>query len=225
MLVPQNFQFTSGKNGKLFECDLHAEVAASHHDSVGGLEDFVEIVDALLVFDLRDEALMSPGLFNDATYFEYVLRASHEGQRDEVEVLLESKPDVLAVLLRDGRKVHPNARKVHVLARAQRPAVEDPTLEPMLGHFEDLEIDEAVVDRNAFSDAEIVDEVHVVHVDAPLFGIVGEHAEVKNIASVEIETLRQLAGPNFRPLKVHQNRDGVRELLVETLEVSDDLQV
>ena len=56
-------------------------------------------------------------------------------------------------------------------------------------------------------------------------GIVGEHAEVEDIASVEVETLRQLAGPNFGALKVHQNRDGVRELLVETLEVSDDLQV
>ena len=39
----------------LLRGDLHAEVAARHHHAVGGGEDLVELVEALLVLDLGDD--------------------------------------------------------------------------------------------------------------------------------------------------------------------------
>ena len=39
----------------IFGRDLHAEVAARHHDAVGGGEDLVELVEALVRFRVRVE--------------------------------------------------------------------------------------------------------------------------------------------------------------------------
>ena len=56
----------------------------------------------------------------------------------------------------------------------------------MLRDFEHFEVDESVVDRNSLTRAQIIDEVSIVDVDAPLLGIVGQHGEEENVARLEV---------------------------------------
>ena len=114
--------------------------------------------------------------------------------------MLQAEVDVDAVLSRDGGQVHAYTRQVDVLVRTERAPIEHPALEAMLGDLQDLEVDQTVIDRHPLADSQIVDEILIVDVNAALFCIVGENAEVEHVAGLEVETLGQLAGANFRAL-------------------------
>jgi len=103
----------------------------------------------------------------------HVVGASHEGEGDEVQVLLDGHRDVHAVLLRDGGEIHRTPGRFDVLAGAELPAVEDPALEAMLAHAEHLQVDEAVVDRHPLAHLQVFHQIAVVDVDASHLGVVG----------------------------------------------------
>ena len=208
---------------QLLEGDLHPEVTARDHDGVGRREDGVEIVDPLLVLDLGHEPLVAPGRVDDAAHLLDVLRAANERQRDEVDVLLDRERDVLAVLLRDRREVHADARQVHVLAGAKRAAVEHPTLQAVRQHLEHLEVDEPVVDGEPLADLEVFDEIPVVDMHAAKLAVVGQHREVEDLAGLQLDVLPQLARADLGALQIHQDRHRPAVLLAEALQVPDDL--
>ena len=71
--------------------DLHAEVTARDHDAVGGGEDLIELVEALLVLDLGDDldvlALGAEGLPDEGD----VGGALHERGGHEVDAALDAE--------------------------------------------------------------------------------------------------------------------------------------
>mmetsp|Transcript_4128 Transcript_4128/g.6827 ORF Transcript_4128/g.6827 Transcript_4128/m.6827 type:complete len:416 (-) Transcript_4128:111-1358(-) len=103
----------------LLRRDLHPEVAARHHHAVGGLEDLVELVQALLVLNLRDN-LDAGALWTERVPNELDVRCGlHEGSRDVVDTLGHGKVDqVVDVLGLQDRQVDLDVGQVHVLALA-----------------------------------------------------------------------------------------------------------
>eukprot|EP00982_Pelagococcus_subviridis_P007525 30653-Pelagococcus_subviridis.AAC.1 len=72
--------------------DLHAEVAARDHHAVGVLQDVVEVAHALFVLNLADDANVLPtGVVQRLTNELHVLAGLHEGNRDEVHLVLAAE--------------------------------------------------------------------------------------------------------------------------------------
>src|SRR5690606_41277373 len=89
----------------------------------------------------------------------------HEGQGDEIHVLLHRKGDVAPVLLGDRRQVDANPRQVDVAAALEDAAVQHLAAHGALFLGEHFEVDEAVVHGDAVADVDVVDDVLVVDQD------------------------------------------------------------
>ena len=77
-----------------------AEIAARHHQRVGGLDDFGQPVDRLRLFDLGHHGGAAANQFLG---LEHILGALHEGQRDPVDPGHQRRIEVGAILRRHRR--------------------------------------------------------------------------------------------------------------------------
>mmetsp|Transcript_3464 Transcript_3464/g.15235 ORF Transcript_3464/g.15235 Transcript_3464/m.15235 type:complete len:408 (+) Transcript_3464:532-1755(+) len=114
--------------------DLHAEVAAGHHDAVGVLEDIVEVAHALLVLDLGDDLDVLSAVFiqNFANHLD-VLAGLHKGHCDVVHLVHAGEfLNVLDVLLLENVELDLNAGEVAVLALAELLGVDNLALQIFL---------------------------------------------------------------------------------------------
>ena len=75
------------------------QVAAGDHDGVGSGQDAVDVIDALAVLDLGDDADVGVVLVQQVADVVDVLCGAHEGSSDEVEALLDTEDDVIPVAL------------------------------------------------------------------------------------------------------------------------------
>mmetsp|Transcript_89723 Transcript_89723/g.175578 ORF Transcript_89723/g.175578 Transcript_89723/m.175578 type:complete len:379 (-) Transcript_89723:226-1362(-) len=104
----------------LLRRDLHAQVAPGNHDAVAGLHDGVEILQALLVLDLRDDLDAAPAQAEGIADELHIVGALYEGGRDKVDALRDAEFDeILFVFVLQHRQVHLHAGQVAVLALAE----------------------------------------------------------------------------------------------------------
>ena len=105
---------------------LDAQVAAGNHYRVGHVQDLVEIVDRLALFELDHQWRGAPDVAHQLVGCPHLRRGAHEGQRDIVDAqLLESERHVRAVLFGDRRRGHRHAWQVDALVLAQRATLFD----------------------------------------------------------------------------------------------------
>ena len=148
----------------------------------------VEIVDALLVLDLGDDAHGVPaGLGDDPPRVAHCLGAAHERHGEEVDVVLRRETNVCNVLVGDRRQVDPHAGQIDVLPRSQDPAVQHPAAEIALAYFQYLQVDQSVVERDPTTHLQLMHHVLVVDVDGSLLRILGG-------ADGDVELLTDLEG-------------------------------
>mmetsp|Transcript_83269 Transcript_83269/g.268429 ORF Transcript_83269/g.268429 Transcript_83269/m.268429 type:complete len:434 (-) Transcript_83269:112-1413(-) len=120
--------------------DLHAQIAARHHDGIAGLDDRVEILQALLVLDLGGDLDGSAAQAKRLADELHVLGALHERSSNEVDTLGDAEIDkVVDVLLLQHRKFHLHARQVAVLSLAQLTIVHDLGHDPIGAALLDLQ--------------------------------------------------------------------------------------
>mmetsp|Transcript_101220 Transcript_101220/g.264434 ORF Transcript_101220/g.264434 Transcript_101220/m.264434 type:complete len:320 (+) Transcript_101220:321-1280(+) len=106
--------------------DLHAQVAAGDHDGVAGIDDLVDVLQALLVLDLRDDLDVAAARTQGVADQLDVRGALHEGCGNEVHGMGDAEVhQVVNVLLLQHGQVHLHARQVAILALAQLHAVHD----------------------------------------------------------------------------------------------------
>ena len=67
--------------GSSVKVDLDAQVAAGHHDSVGGSQDAVDVVHTLTVLDLSDDADVGVVLVQQVADLVHVLCSAHKGKQ------------------------------------------------------------------------------------------------------------------------------------------------
>eukprot|EP00968_Pinguiococcus_pyrenoidosus_P006873 scaffold452_cov235-Pinguiococcus_pyrenoidosus.AAC.16 len=83
----------------LLEGNLDAEVAASHHDTIGRLQNAREVLHALQILNLRDDLdVRIAGLHQHVPNLVHVLRLPHEGRKDHVHVLGRRELEVARIL-------------------------------------------------------------------------------------------------------------------------------
>ena len=98
--------------------DLHAEVATSNHDTVSCCQDFVVVVETLLVFNLGDDLYMCASCTQDVSDRVNVLSLADERCSNHINALLDKLCDVFFVLLGECGQVDDATWQVHVLLLA-----------------------------------------------------------------------------------------------------------
>jgi hypothetical protein len=105
------------------EGELHPQVAARHHDGVGGLHDGLDVLERDVLLDLGHHVHV-PG--DQRPQPLDVLGAAHEAQGHGVEVVLHGEGQVGPVLLGERRRRHRDAGQVHPLVAGEASAMHDP---------------------------------------------------------------------------------------------------
>ena len=96
-----------------------AEVTARNHDTIRSLDNFVDIVYTLLVFNLRDDLDVAVVRIEDVLHHFHVGSRAHEGVSNEINVLLDGKEDIFVVTLSERREVDVLPRHIHTLVRSE----------------------------------------------------------------------------------------------------------
>lgn len=96
--------------------------APGDHHPVRSLDDFVQVVDPLLVLDLGDDLDRTVVTVENLLHGMHVPGAPHEGVSDEIDVVLHGPFDEAAVFFRHRRQVDLHPRHIDALARPQRAA-------------------------------------------------------------------------------------------------------
>src|SRR6185295_13629743 len=89
------------QHGHLVERHLHPEIAAGHHQAVGGLGDLVQVLDGGGALDLGDDRNTPPGGGDHGAHGLHVGTFAHVAGGQEVGALGDGEGDVRAVLLGD----------------------------------------------------------------------------------------------------------------------------
>lgn len=76
-------------NGDFFEGDFHTQVASGHHDAVGDMDDFVDVVYAVGVFNFGDQTdVVAAQPVEFMTDFNDIIRRTDKGSSNKVKFVL-----------------------------------------------------------------------------------------------------------------------------------------
>ena len=215
------------KGGNLGGGNLHAQVAPGHHDPVGGVQDFVQVVDALLVLDFGNDFHIVP-----AAVMEHLPDGLHvggpadEGGGDEVKVVLHAEADVRHVLFRQGGELDMGPGDVDGLVGGEGSAVFHLADDVGPLDFPDPHGDQAVVNQDFLAGRYLLVELGVGDGD-PLGGaghVVHGEDEIlpgSEVHGFALETLNA----DFRSLGVQDGGHGAPHPVPDGLQAVQPLQV
>lgn len=127
--------------------DLDTKVTTSDHDTVGELQDLVEVVDTLLVLDLGDDLDVLALLAEHLTDGSDVLTTADEGCKDHVDLVLDTELEIGLVLLRERWEIDIGLWKVDALLGRDLAVVDALAAEGLVvDNLEDLECKDTVID-------------------------------------------------------------------------------
>lgn len=145
--------------------DLNTEITTGNHDTVGLLEDLIEVVDTLLVLDLGNDLDLLTLLAEDGTDVLDVLAATNERGKDHVDLVLDTELQVGNILRGQSGEVYVSAGKVDTLTGRDVAVVQALDLEVLLiNNLDHLERQNAVVDIDELSGRDHTGDVLVVEV-------------------------------------------------------------
>ena len=106
----------------LLDPQLDAEVAARHHDALGGAHDLIGVRGRLRLLDLGDDRDVAAAVAQALVHRVDVLAAAHEGEGQQVHAHVHAGVDQPQVLLAHRRQGGGDVGQVEALARGQRAA-------------------------------------------------------------------------------------------------------
>mmetsp|Transcript_47490 Transcript_47490/g.78375 ORF Transcript_47490/g.78375 Transcript_47490/m.78375 type:complete len:328 (-) Transcript_47490:563-1546(-) len=110
----------------LFNVNFHAHVTTSNHDTISSIDDFIDVVDALLILNLRDNLDAAPAHAQRLADQLDVLSILYKASRNEIDCLWNTKlQQVLFVFVLQDRQVNLHARKIHVFLLAHGDVIHD----------------------------------------------------------------------------------------------------
>ena len=135
--------------GDFFRRNFDAEVAAGHHDAVGDLQDGVEMLDGLRLFELGDD----PGIAAECGYAiahqGYIFGRAHKRDGDGVDAVIERELEIFGIFLSERGRAHQNAGKIDAFVFAEHAAVDDIAGHVFAADLVDAQLDEPIGEQNA----------------------------------------------------------------------------
>ena len=149
------------QRGNFRKIDLHAKVAAGHHDAVRHGQNFIDVVDALLVLDLGDDAHAGVVLVQQMADLHNVLRAAGKAGGHQIVALLDAEQDVLPVALAHIGHGQMYAGHIDALLGLDDAVIFHGADDVSVGDFINVQSDEAVVQHDAAARPHIVGQVFI----------------------------------------------------------------
>jgi hypothetical protein len=131
--------------------DFDTKVTSSHHHTVRFPENFIEIFETLLVFNLDDNLDVGTIGTEALPDVDHILGTTDEGGKDHVDTVLDTKLQVLLVLFGQGRQVDWSLGKVDSLSGADVTIVESTDADVGTFDSQDEEGQDTVVDVDKLS--------------------------------------------------------------------------
>lgn len=145
--------------------DLDTKVTTSNHDTVGLLEDLVEVVNTLLVLDLGDDLDLLALLAKDSADVTDVAATTDERGEDHVDLVLDTELQVADVLLGQSGKVNVGAGQVDTLTGRDVTVVETLNAQVLVVYdLEDFEGKDTIVDIDELAGRDHLGDVLIVKV-------------------------------------------------------------
>ena len=77
--------------GNLFRRNFHAQIAARHHDAVGDLQNAVEVLDGLRLFELGDDPGFAAERGNAVAHQAHIFGGADEGNGDGIDAVASAR--------------------------------------------------------------------------------------------------------------------------------------
>ena len=152
-------------NEDLGSGDLNAQVTTGNHDTVRLLENFIKVVDTLLVLNLGNDLNLLAGFTKDLTDVADVTAATNKGSKDHLNLVLHTELEITNILLGKGREVDVSARQVNTFPGADFAVIQTlGTQVLVIYNIEDLEGKDTVVDIDQLAGFDHLGDVLVVDV-------------------------------------------------------------
>ncbi|CAH3308914.1 hypothetical protein AH0328V1_2698, partial [Enterobacter cloacae] len=212
-----------------FNRDFNAQVATRYHDTVRRFEDFVEVVQAFLVFDLGDDLdVLAAVRFQVLTDLNHVRTFTDKGGSNEVHALFAAEDQVLFVFFSQRWQSNGHTRQVDAFVFAQIAVVQhftDNFVTFDSGHFH---ADQAVIYQHGVANRQVAGEAFVGHGNDFVIthnGFVGGEGEGLARFQGNVVTAFQFDSADFRTFGVEQDCRFFPGLAHHVAQVLDTLAV
>ena len=200
--------------------NLDAQVTTGNHDTVRLLENFIEVVDTLLVLNLGNDLNLLTLFAENFTDMTDVTSTADERSKDHLNLVLNTKFEVVNVFLGEGWEVDISARQVNTFPGADFAVIQ--TLDAqglVIYNLEDLEGEDTIVDIDQLArfdhpgDVLVVDvpgtvnpsdmgyvrsNLHVLIIAARCILVISGDVELLVLADWEVLVTAGVTGTNFR---------------------------
>ncbi|VFS75162.1 Uncharacterised protein [Kluyvera cryocrescens] len=192
-----------------FNWDFNAHIATSNHDAVRRFEDFVEVVQAFLVFDLGDDLDVFAAVgFQVLTDLNHVRTFTDKGRSNEVNALLATEDQILFVFLSQSWQRNRNAWQVNAFVFAQVTVVQHFTDNFVTFDSGNFHADQTIVNQNGVAYGQVSGEAFIG--DSNDFVVAYDRfvgRESEGLASFQgnVVTAFQLDGTDFWTFGIQQD--------------------
>ena len=135
---------------------LSGETAAGNHDAVGHGQNLVDVVDALLVLDLCDDADLGVVLVQDVADIHNVLRVAGKAGGDQVKALLDTKQNIARVALAHIRHGQMHTGNIDALLGLDGAVIADRADNVCVANLVNAQLDQTVVQHDPATGLDIV---------------------------------------------------------------------
>lgn len=147
--------------------DLNTEITTGNHDTVGLLENLIEVVDTLLVLNLGNDLDLLAVLTEDLTDVLDILTTADERGEDHVDAVLDTEAEISDILLGQGGKIDISAGEVDTLLGGNEARVEGADLQGLvINDLNDLEGEDTIINVDELAGGNDLGDVLVVNVPA-----------------------------------------------------------
>mmetsp|Transcript_119341 Transcript_119341/g.349243 ORF Transcript_119341/g.349243 Transcript_119341/m.349243 type:complete len:320 (+) Transcript_119341:909-1868(+) len=189
--------------------DLHAQIAACHHDAITGLGDGRKILHASLVFDLGDDLDAAAAQAQRLADELHVIRGLHEGRSNKVHAMDNAKVHkVVLILFLQYREIHLDTRQIAVLPLTKEAVVHDLCHDVVCAYRLDLQREGAVCAEDDAALLHGLAQLVVAQRKAgvvALEGVVRHELQVLTRHEVDLPALLEEARPDLGALGVKQD--------------------
>ena len=199
-------------NGDLGEVDLHAHIAAGHHDAVRRVQNLRQIADALLIFDLRNDADARAGLIQQASQLPDVCGGTDKAGSHIVKALLHAEEEILPVPLAHIGHTQPHAGDVDPLVILHHAVVLHPAADLRPGSFQHRQPHQTVIQQDGVSRLHVIGQVGIGDGAAVNVSLRLRCGQGKFLPGGQADgTVRKVLQPDLRPFGIqHGGNRGVQ---------------
>ena len=185
---------------------FHRQIAARHHDAVGGFQNFFQILDGFDPFDLGDQHGLATRCTHQLAGHVHVGRTLGEGDGNEIDADLGGGLDVVHVLGGECRGGEAPTLTVDALVVGQIAAHQNAGVNLMASHTGDFQFQAAVVEQQDVTALHVLGQFFVVQPDALVIAhrALGIENERRTRFERDLAAFK-LADPDFRALQVSED--------------------